>query len=115
MLNEVIGHVSGLSDAQLEQIEQALPATKALIDLLIRAQPFFEQVQTLYAETEPLIDQAKKEWQTVGPAVQILIDVLSHHFDQGRSPAEAAEAVRATLGGSIKNVEQDCGMDQGMN
>jgi hypothetical protein len=60
MLNEVIGHVSGLSDAQLEQIEQALPATKALIDLLIRAQPFFEQVQTLYAETEPLIDQAKK-------------------------------------------------------
>jgi hypothetical protein len=40
---------------------------------------------------------------------------MSHHFDQGRSPAEAAEAVRATLGGSIKNVEQDCGMDQGMN
>jgi hypothetical protein len=31
LLNVVIGHVSGLSDAQQEQIEQALPATKALL------------------------------------------------------------------------------------
>jgi uncharacterized protein YbjT (DUF2867 family) len=115
LLNEVIGHVSGLSDAQLEQIEQALPATKALIDLLVKAQPFFEQGQTLYTEAEPLIDQARKEWQTVGPALQILFDVMSHHLNQGRSPAEAAEAVRATLGGSIKNVSQDRGMDHGMN
>jgi hypothetical protein len=37
-----------------------------------------EQAQSLYAEAEPLIDQAKKEWQTVGPAAQILIDVISH-------------------------------------
>jgi uncharacterized protein YbjT (DUF2867 family) len=115
LLNEIIGHVSGLSDAQLEQIEQALPATKALIDLLIKAQPFFEQAQTLYTEAEPLIDQARKELQTVGPAVQILIDVMSHHLNQGRSPAEAAEAVRATLGGSIKNVAPDRGIDQGIN
>ena len=64
LLNEVIGHVSGLSDAQLEQIEQALPATKALIDLLNRAHPIIEQAQTLYVEAEPLIDQARKEWQT---------------------------------------------------
>jgi uncharacterized protein YbjT (DUF2867 family) len=115
LLNEVIGHVSGLSDAQLQQIEQALPATKALMDHLIKAQPFFEQAQTLYTEAEPLIDQARKEWQTVGPAVQILIDVMSHHLNQGRLPAEAAEAVRATLGGSIKKVELDRGADQGMN
>jgi len=115
LLNEVIGHVSGLSDAQLEQIEQALPATKALIDLLTKAQPFFEQAQTLYTEAEPLIDQARKEWQTVGPAVQTLIDVVSHHLNQGSSPAEATEAVRAALGGTIKNVTQDRGMDQGMN
>jgi len=115
LLNGIIGHVSGLSDAQLEQIEQALPATKALVDLLIKTQPFFEQAQTLYTEAEPLIDQARIEWQTVGPAAQILIDVISHHLNQGRSPAEAAEAVRATLGGSIENVQQDRGMDQGMN
>ena len=68
LLNEVVGHFSGLSDAQLEQIEQSLPATKALIDLLNKAHPIIEQAQTLYVEAEPLIDQARKEWQTVGPA-----------------------------------------------
>jgi predicted Zn-dependent protease with MMP-like domain len=104
LLLEVVGHVSGLSDAQLEQIEQSLPATKALIDLLNRAHPIIEQAQALYVEAEPLIDQARKEWQTVGPAVQILIDVISHHLNKGGSPAEAAEAVRAALGGTIKNI-----------
>src|SRR6476646_3385593 len=86
-LIDLIGHVSGLGDAQLRQIEKSLPATKALIDLLNSAQPIIEQAQSLYAEAEPLIDQVKKEWQTVGPAAQILIDVISHHVDQGSSPA----------------------------
>src|SRR6516162_3535598 len=115
LLNEVVGHFSGLSDAQLEQIEQSLPATKALIDLLNKAHPIIEQAQTLYVEAEPLIDQARKEWQTVGPAVQILIDVISHHLNKGSSPAEAAEAVRAALGGTIKNIAQDRGMGEKMN
>ena len=115
LLTDVIGHVSGLSAAQLEQIEQSLPATKALIDLLNRAHPIIEQAQTLYSEAQPLIDQAEKEWQTVGPAAQILIDVISHHLNKGSSPAEAAEAVRAALGGSIKNVAQDRRMDREMN
>ena len=48
LLMEVIGHVSGLSDAQLEQIEQSLPATKALIDLLSKAHPIIEQGNALY-------------------------------------------------------------------
>jgi uncharacterized protein YbjT (DUF2867 family) len=115
LLIEVIGHVSGLNDAQLEQIERSLPATKALIDLLNRAHPIIEQAETLYNEAQPLIDQARKEWQTVGPAVQILIDVLSHHLNKGSSPAEATVAVREALGGSIQNAAQDRGMDQGMN
>jgi hypothetical protein len=114
-LIDLIGHVSGLSDAQLRQIEQSLPATKALIDLLNRAQPMIEQAQSLYTEAEPLIDEAKKEWQTVGPAAQILIDVISHHIDQGRSPAEAAETVRTALDGSIKSVAQDHWMDREIN
>ena len=111
-LIDLIGHVSGLSDAQLRQIEKSLPATKALIDLLNRAQPIIEQAQSLYAEAEPLIDQAKKEWQTVGPAAQILIDVISHHLNHGSSPAEAAETVRTALDGSIKSVAQDQSMDR---
>jgi len=112
---ELIGHISGLSDAQLKQIEKSLPASKALLDLLNRAQPIIEQAQNLYTEAEPLIDQAKEEWQTVGPAAQILIDVISHHVNRGSSPAEAAETVRAALDGSIKSVAEDHLMDQGMS
>jgi uncharacterized protein YbjT (DUF2867 family) len=41
-----------------------------------------------------------------------LIDVISHHVDQGRSPAEAAETVRTALDGSIKSVAQDHWMDR---
>jgi uncharacterized protein YbjT (DUF2867 family) len=100
-LIELIGHVSGLSDAQLKQIEKSLPATKALVDLLNRARPIIEQAEKLYTEAEPLIDEAKKEWETIGPAAQILIDVISHHVNRGNSPAEAAKTVRAALDGSI--------------
>src|SRR5580693_5178696 len=101
------GHVSGLSDAQLGQIEKSLPASRALVDLLIRAAPMIEQAQKLYAEAEPLIDEAKKELQAVGPAAQILIDVIGHHVHKGGSPAEAAEAVRTALNGSIESVAED--------
>ena len=115
LLIDLIGHVSGLSDAQLRQMEESLPASKALIDLLIRAQPIIDQAQKLYAEAEPLIDEAMKELQTVGPAAQILIDVIGHHVDKGSSPAGAAEAVRAALNGSIKSVAQDHWIDRQMS
>src|SRR5271168_5072533 len=100
-LIDLIGHVSGLSDAQLGQIEKSLPASKALIDLLNRA--------------EPMINEAMKELQTVGPAVQILMDVIGHHVNKGSSPAEAAEAVRTALSGSIKSVAQDHSTDLQMS
>jgi hypothetical protein len=114
-LIELIGHASGLSDAQLGRIEKSLPASKALIDLLIRAQPIIEQAEKLFAEAEPLIEEAMKEWQTVGPAAQILIDVIGHHVNKGSSPAEAAEAVRTALNGSIESVAQDHWIDRQMS
>jgi uncharacterized protein YbjT (DUF2867 family) len=114
-LIELIGHVSGLSDAQLKQIEKSLPATKALVDLLNRARPIIEQARNLYTEAEPLIDQAKREWQTVGPAAQILIDVISHHVNRGSSQAEAAETVRAAFDGSINSVAEDHLTEPGMS
>src|SRR5215469_6414788 len=114
-LIELIGHFSGLSHAQLKQIEKSLPATKALVDLLNRARPIIEQAEKLYTEAEPLIDEAKREWQTVGPAAQILVDVISHHVNRGSSPAEAAETVRTALNGSIKSVADDHLTDQGMS
>src|SRR6516164_9824175 len=114
-LIELIGHVSGLSHAQLEQIEKSLPATKALVDLLNRARPIIEQAEKLYTEAEPLIDEAKKEWETLGPAAQILIDVISHHVNRGNTPAEAAETVRAALDGSINSIPEGHLSDRGMN
>jgi uncharacterized protein YbjT (DUF2867 family) len=114
-LIELVGHFSGLSREQLRQIEKSLPATKALIDLLSRAQPIIEQAQSLYVEAKPLIDQAKMEWQTVGPAAQILLEVMSHHVNRGSSPEEAAETVRAAFDGSINRVAQDHLTDRGMN
>ncbi len=56
-----------------------------------------------------------KEWQAVGPAAQILIDVILHHVNKGDSPAEAAETVRTALDGSISSIARDHWMDQGMN
>jgi uncharacterized protein YbjT (DUF2867 family) len=114
-LIELVGHVAGLSEAQLKQIEKSLPATKALVDLLNRARPIIEQAQSLYAEAEPLIGQAEKEWQTVGPAAQVLIDVISHHVNRGSSPADAAETVRTALNGSIESVAQDDLTDREMS
>src|SRR5258708_11276865 len=114
-LIEIIGQVSGLSDTQIGQIEKSLPASKALIDLLNRAEPMIEQAHKLYAEAEPLIDEAMKEWQAVGPAAQILLDVIGHHVNKGSSPAEAAEAVRTALNSSIKSVAQDHWIDQRMS
>ncbi|HTO62778.1 MAG TPA: NAD(P)H-binding protein [Bradyrhizobium sp.] len=120
LLFDLIGHASGLSEAQLEQIERSLPATKALIELLDKARPLIEQAEKLYVEAEPLLEEARQEWQTVGPAAQILLDVVTHHLSKGRSPAETTEAVRAALhgtieGGSIETVAQNSGMDHGMN
>ena len=114
-LIELVGHVSGLSEAQLKQIEKSLPATRALVDLLSRARPIIEQAQSLYTEVEPLIEQAKKEWETVGPAAQILIDVISHHVNRGSSLAEASETVRAAFDGSIKSLAEDHLTDRGMS
>lgn len=115
LLFDVIGHVSGLSDAQLEQIERSLPATKALIELLIEARPLIEQAEKLYNQAEPLIDQVRTEWQAVGPAAQILLDAITHHLDKGRSPQEATEAVRAALSGSLATNTGDRGIAPGMN
>jgi uncharacterized protein YbjT (DUF2867 family) len=120
LLFDLIGHASGLSEAQLEQIERSLPATKALIELLDKARPLIEQAEKLYVEAEPLLEEARKEWQTVGPAAQILLDVVTHHLSKGRSPEETTETVRTALsdtiqGGAMESIAQTGGTDRGMN
>ncbi len=66
-------------------------------------------------EAEPLIEEAKKEWQTVGPAAQVLLDLISHHVNQGSSTAEAAETVRAALNGSMGGVAKEHMTDRSMS
>ena len=105
-LIELIGQASGLSDAQLGQIEKALPRTRALIDLLNKAQPIIEQAHSLYIEAEPLIDQAMKEWQSVGPAAQILIDVISHHVDKGGSASRRRSSLSRRI--SLRSAAVQC-------
>ena len=51
----------------------------------------------------------------MGPAAQILIDVISHHVNRGSSPAEAAETVRAAFDAPIMSVAQDHFMDREMS
>jgi NAD(P)H-binding len=97
------------------EIDKALPRTKALTDLLNKAQPIIEQAQSLYVEAEPPIDQGVKEWQTVEPTAQILIDVTSHHVDKRGSPADAVEAMRAAVDGSIKSVAPDHWINRAMS
>jgi hypothetical protein len=53
--------------------------------------------------------------ETIGPAAQILIDVISHHVNRGSSPSQAAETVRAALNGSINSVAKDQLTDQRMS
>src|SRR5436853_6655817 len=64
---DLIGHLSGLTDAQLREIEKSLPATKALIDLLNRAQPIIEQAQSLYAEATKRVHLSSKKLQLIVP------------------------------------------------
>ena len=86
----------------LMQIEKSLPATEVLIDLLNRAPPIIDR-RTACTLKPNRYRSAKNEWQTVGPAAQILIEVISPHVNRGRSPEAAAETVRAAFGGSIES------------
>jgi uncharacterized protein YbjT (DUF2867 family) len=103
-----------LATRNLNKLRNPCQPTKALADLLNRARPIIEQAQNLYTEAEPLIGQAKKEWETVGPAAQILIDAISHHVNRGSSLAEASDTVRAAFD-SIKSVAEDHLTDRGMS
>ena len=80
-LIEVVGHVSGLSDAQLRQIEKSLPATKALLDLLSRARPIIEQAESLYAEAEPIIEEAKKDRRSIANYIEATLIKLWQEKD----------------------------------
>ena len=69
-------------------------------------------VYDVAAGTHTYAVRAVDGYGNVGPAAQILIDVIGHHVNKGSSPAEAAEAVRTALNSSIESVAQDHWIDQ---
>jgi len=61
-LIELVGHVFGLSGAQLRQIEKSLLATKGLVDLLNRARPITEQAfHSVHVEPAAKIARAARQ------------------------------------------------------
>lgn len=67
---EAIGHMEGLTDAQIAKLEADAPAISQLIALSIKAKPLIEQAI-------PLFQQALTEWQTVGPDVEMVLALVN--------------------------------------
>jgi hypothetical protein len=76
---KLIAHLEGLTDDQIAEIESALPATHALIELLTTNQQIIKDAQNLYARATPIINEAMDEWKVVGPALEMIIAVISKH------------------------------------
>jgi hypothetical protein len=62
-LINMAAHMEGLDDAQIAQVEAAIPVAQKMIDHIVANQTLFE---TLLAD-----------WKVVGPAVQIVIDAIA--------------------------------------
>jgi hypothetical protein len=75
-LLSMAGHLAGLSDKQLDDIERAMPATRKLIDLINEARP-------LILKAEPIINEALEEWKAVAPAADDIVTLLQR---QGQKP-----------------------------
>jgi hypothetical protein len=124
-LIEMAARAAGFTPAQLAVIEQKMPATRKLIDLIIKAQPLIQkfapivdraaplvreaqpivtEAMPLIQQATPLIDQISREVQVIAPAIQIVMDVLQRDMAQGRSLEQsfgnALRKVRGALGGS---------------
>jgi hypothetical protein len=94
---EMVAHLEGVSEAQLAQIEAALPATSKLIALSVKAKPLLvklgplmDELVPLYTEAKPMITEAISEWQQVGPALAVILSVLSKRTAAGSTLSEAA-------------------------
>lgn len=94
---ELVAHLEGVTAPQLAEIEAALPSTKKLIDLsvqakplLVKAGPMFDELILLYDQAKPMIAEAVAEWQQVGPALSIIVGILSKKTAAGATLTEAA-------------------------
>src|ERR1700692_2752047 len=90
-LIELAAHFAGLSDAQLKQIEAALPTTRKLIDLLIAAQPLLMQAQ-------PMLDEASAELKQISPALNTVLNLIAKNVsDKGTDLPTEVTALQASV------------------
>ncbi len=96
IINIVAGFFK-VSQPELAKLENALPATKKLIDLFNKHQDLIERVQAFQKEITPLVDEAMKEWKTVGPALALVIDILERNTKKGVPVNKSIEHIKMTL------------------
>lgn len=58
----------GLSQADIDKLDAAIPAAERLVDLVNKAQPLIDEALALNAKAQPILAQANIELKTVMPA-----------------------------------------------
>ena len=62
----------GLSQADIDSIDLAIPAAERLVDLVTSAQPLIDEALALFAKAQPILAQANVELKLVMPAAQAI-------------------------------------------
>ena len=60
-------HMEGLTDEQIATVDAAVPDVRRLVDPVVANQTFIQQFG----------DEFARDWPTIAPAVQIVVDVIA--------------------------------------
>lgn len=103
-LLKMAAYAAGFSPKQLALIEKSLPATHKFIALIVKAQPLIEkaipianEAMPVIKEALPLVNELAVELQKIGPALEIILDVIEKHTEVGKSQADAINAIHNAL------------------
>lgn len=102
---KIAAYFAGFDERQLGVIERSMPTVRKLVDLVIQAQPLVQKAQPEIEQLIPLVQEAMKyvpqaseEFQTLGPALNILISVIEKDLATGQSREEAIHSVTQKIG-----------------
>jgi hypothetical protein len=121
----LVAHLAGFSQAQLDRIGRAMPATRKLIAIAVKAEPLFqkaapvlnelsplivqalpimqkampliEELMPVVTEANPLVQQAWKEFDVVGPVLSVVMSVIERDMAQGQSRDDVVKNVIAKV------------------
>ncbi len=98
-LIQMAASAAGVPQETLDKIDKAMPATKALIDLLNKHQALIVTAQALVKQAAPLVPPALDLWAQVQPLVpqiqEEIADIMpaAKAIQAGKSTAEASASV----------------------